>query len=108
MSDHDVTVEKACGLVLVRGNDKADMEHRWWFETTEAGRLVFVQEVIECDERFEGDLSVGRHFVPEDRAEVPDKVADALHENGYGSVVDTDGKILASVPALDGDTEGED
>lgn len=84
MPDTEIEVREEGGSVLVSAHDEAEMEHRWWFDPTEAGRLVFVSEVI----HYEDD---SRHYVEEHEAVVPDPVHDALEAEGYDEVVDTSG-----------------
>lgn len=82
-----INVGTVGGLVLVRATDKAEQEHRWWFDETEAGRLLFGSEIIGYDEG-------RRHYVPEDEMEVPDRVRDELEAEGYETILDTEGRPL--------------
>lgn len=83
-----IDVRDECGLVLAESNDPAGQPHRWWFEETDAGRLVFVGEVI--------DVEVGgnsRHYVDEKDASVPPSIRTELDEQ-YEMIVDTSGREL--------------
>jgi hypothetical protein len=95
MSQNSIEVSEECGCVLVRANDKADQEHRWWFDETDAGRLVFISEVIHFTDMQHEQVGLdGRHYVPEREADVPPKVESALDDEGYRGVFDTDGRPL--------------
>lgn len=90
----DIELEQAFSGFVVRANDEADMQHRWWFDTTESDRAVFCAEVIEYDPD-EFDVTVdGRHYVPSDEMSVPDRIRDVLDDHGYESVYDTSGVQL--------------
>lgn len=96
MSDNDIEVRRECGCVLVTANDKANQEQRWWFDETDAGRLVFISEVIHFTDMDHEKIGIdGRHYVPEREADVPDKVRGALEAAGYDDgVFDTDANRL--------------
>lgn len=94
MSQDGIEVSDECGCVLVRATDKAGMEHRWWFDETDAGNLVFVGEVVHYDEDAHPTLTAGRHYVPEDEASVPPRVEEALDEQDFKQIVDTDGHLI--------------
>lgn len=88
-----VTIREEMGYVLAVADDEADMEHRWWFDRTEKDRLVFVCEVIE-DGGASGAQPV-RHYVEESEADVPDRVRDAIRDDGWEmEIVDTSGHPL--------------
>lgn len=89
MPHTSVDVRDECGLVLAESSDPADMPHRWWFDVTEEGRLVFVGEVV--------DVGVGgnsRHYVEGEDAAVPDSIRAELRDEGYEMIVDTSGREL--------------
>lgn len=96
----EVEITDACGCVLVRDTSMDGGEHRYWFDTTRKNRLVFVEEVIELDERFDGDHSSGRHFVDIDEADVPKRIGEELHDFGFTKeIVDVNGKVLVEAAA---------
>jgi len=68
-----VTVEQFWGCTLARSTDKAGMNHRFWFHTTDEGRVVCGAEVIDHSEN-------DRHFVPQSRISVPEPVEAAVCE----------------------------
>lgn len=94
MSHDDIEVSDKFGCVLVRATDKAGMEHRWWFDETDAGRLVFVTEVVHYDKDTGAMVASGRHYVPEDEASVPPRIEEALDRRGHEGLVDIDGRTL--------------
>lgn len=89
MPHTNVNVRDECGLVLAEANDPADMSHRWWFDETDAGRLVFVGEVVDVE--VDGN---SRHYVEQDDAAVPDPIREELTAEGYETIVDTEGHVL--------------
>lgn len=90
-----IDVRNECGCVLACGYDEAEQHHRWWFDVTAAGRLVFISEVIHFEDMDRDAAGLdGRHYVDEDEAEVPPKVETALADAGYDQIVSTDGFLL--------------
>lgn len=81
----ETTVEEVIGCVLAK-HRAGTREHRWWFDVTDADRLVFVEEVVE-------DGS-GRHFMEKRQSSVPEQILDALEREGYDEVYDTDANPL--------------
>lgn len=67
----NVTVEQFWGTVMAKAVDKAGMEHRWWFDETDGGRIVCMAEVIDHTDD-------NRHFVPKSRISVPEPVSEAV------------------------------
>lgn len=99
MSDDTIEVSRECGCILARRKTEG-MERRWWFDETDAGRLVFIQEVAQL---LDEDLGTDRRFfAPEEEAAVPSDVRTALDEEGYDMIVDTDGFEVASLDRDDG------
>lgn len=96
MPDSDIQVDDFMGAVLVKANDKAEQTHRWWFDRTDEGRLVFCAEVIAYTEDYSFMTETGgRHYVPENEMDVPDKVRDALQDEGFDTdIVDKNGRRL--------------
>lgn len=93
----DIEVKNYWGSVLAEATDKAHHNHRWWFETTEAGRLVLISEVIHFDadgDSVVDDLLTGRHYVDESKADVPDRVREVLEGEGFDCIVDPDGHVI--------------
>jgi hypothetical protein len=95
MSQHDIDVRHTWGCVLAEARDSAEQKHRWWFDETDAGRLVFISEVIHFEDLDDNDVGIdGRHYVDEADADVPPKIHDALADEGYETIVDTDAHII--------------
>lgn len=94
MSQDGIEVLDEHGYVLVRATDKAGMTHRWWFDETDAGRLVFVSEVVQYKEDAHPEMTAGRHYMDEHKAEIPARVEKALAAEDFTTIVDTNGKIL--------------
>lgn len=92
MAQRDIEITDTGWGVMARTEDQADMERRLWFDVTDKGRLVFCAEVVE-DEGAEGARSI-RHYVPESEMDVPDPVREELADEGYETIVDTDGYIV--------------
>lgn len=91
----NIDIRSECGCVLVTALDDANQHHRWWFEPTPEGdKLVFISEVIDFEhEESEYTGIDGRHYVPEEKAEVPAVVADVMTDDGI-TVLDTEGGVL--------------
>lgn len=89
----EISVRRTWGCLLV---EKADShsKHRWWFEQTKSGRLVFISQVAEYDKNEHPSLVEGRHYVSQEEAEVPENVRDALEDEGFERIFDSDGKEL--------------
>jgi len=66
-----VTVEQFWGVTLARATDKAGLTHRFWFCTTDEGRVVCMSEVIDHTDE-------NRHFVPKSRISLPEPVERAV------------------------------
>jgi hypothetical protein len=89
----ELTVEQYWGAVLARESTERQ-EHRWWFQTTDAGRLVFISDVIEYQGDEHADIAEGRHYHREANAEIPDRVTEQLFAEGYDMIVSTSGNVL--------------
>lgn len=85
MGDDTIDIRAECGGVVACADDKADMEHRWWFDTTDGDTLVFAAEIIE--DRVGENQPAVRHYVESHEADVPEKVRDAIDEEGFEGVV---------------------
>ena len=109
-----ITVSEECGCVLAEKTDCVEECHRWWFEVvnkppqhqsdddgvkrfdiTDAGRLVFISEVIHFADTDEIGVN-GRHYVAESDAAVPPAVADELNDNGFETILNTDGEVITT------------
>lgn len=92
-----VTVDEYWGTVYVSiSREHTDTEHRWWFDVSSEGDLVFISEVIEWTDITEtGRTSDGRHYVDESYAEVTDRVVDVLDEWGFDGEIYEAGRETA-------------
>lgn len=82
-----VEIESAWGATLVRAHDKSGMEHRFWFDETDAGRIVLCAYIMYVEE------TEFRDYVPEREWTVPDPVREALIDRGLDAetIYDTRG-----------------
>jgi len=69
----DVTVESFFGATIAKTTDKAGIDHRYWLDTTDEGRVVCFAEIIDHTED-------DRHYVPNNRISIPDAVEQAICE----------------------------
>jgi len=93
MSHSDLAVERAWGGLVVRADKHNGMEHRWWFDETDDGRLVFCGEIIEFANLHERDLGLdARHYVDEKKMAVPTRVRERLAVEGYKTIFDLEGR----------------
>lgn len=73
MTDHELSVEISdWGPTLAKAVDDEGMEHHWWCDETDSGRVVAMAEVIHHDD--------GRHYVPKSEVTMPDAVMAAVAE----------------------------
>lgn len=84
---NQVEIEQAWGGTLVKATDPAGTEHRFWFDETDAGRVVLCAYVLYIEE------TEFRDYVPEREWTVPDIVREALIEIGLDAetILDTRG-----------------
>lgn len=115
MSVDDIDIRTECGCVLVTGIDDANQHRRWWFEINDSesrhcgdsdtdakfspspdgDEVTFIAEVVDFEHERSEDVGVdGRHYVPENKASVPEPVANCLTERDF-TIVDTDGEVIA-------------
>lgn len=92
MAQREIEITDTGWGVLARTQDKADMERRLWFDVTDKGRLVFCAEIVE--DGGASDAAPIRHYVPDSEMDVPDPVREELEDEGYETIVDTDGYVL--------------
>lgn len=81
-----VTVMEWGGCVLATRHER-DQCRRYWFDETDAGRLVFVSEVVESDD--------GREYIPTTDMALTDDVTAAIADSRFPSdIVDNRGGSL--------------
>lgn len=77
----DITIERQYGMVLVRDSPFEDFERRWWFQETGDSRLVLREEVSDLTDEYDGRVARDKY-----EAEVPERIEDALLDDGFESV----------------------
>lgn len=76
MSQESAAVREFWGAIVV-SRDEGDMTRRWWFDTTEDGRLVFTTRV-DHSEMFES-----RNYLDSSETGVPKSVVEHLVDEGF-------------------------
>jgi hypothetical protein len=84
MEDTKLIVEEHFGCIVVRETESR-IEHRWWFETTSANRLLLISEVVYYNSESHPELAAGRHYRKQDQSFVPSRVREALAQYGFDS-----------------------
>jgi hypothetical protein len=92
----DLTVQEFWGAIVVQ-RDEGDLTRRWWFDTTDEGRLVFTSRVDACDvfgtrstsydtessSQAEGERFEERTYHDADDISVPRSVVEQLADEGF-------------------------